>query len=292
MKLDPSKVNFCKGIWSKARVPIRPGPEGLALYRAYMERCSGESILVLGTTPELVDMALELKVKKVVSIERNPEVIEALRQLGTQDWTKVHLIADDWMEERPDFYSSFNCVVCDGGLLFLKYPGQWERLFKLVYHYLVPGGVFVAKEWAEPPGDRDYDQFKENLISGFETKKKEQNRKDLIESYIHLASELWLVALIKTTRKDGSFNQPIVVKRLDALIEELKQRFPDPEIVQITEGTLKFIARSQPGTTDVITGVRFESAEALLAAQGFRSEHYPLPDPPISGANYMFAAYK
>lgn len=292
MNLDPAQVSFRKGIWSKLRVPIRPGPEGLDLYRAQMERFPGKNILILGATPELVDLALELNAKKVVSVERNPEVMAALRQLGTKDWTEVQLVAGDWLEERPDFYSSFHCIVCDGGLLFLEYSVQWARLFKLIYSYLVPGGVFVAKEWAEPPGDRDYERLKENLIGCFEAKSKEQNYNDMIESYLHLVSELWLAALVNTTRKDGSFNQNIVVQRLDTLTKELKQRFPDPEMVQITEGALKYTARSQPDTTDIITGVSFEAAEALLAAQGFRSEHFPLPDPPIFGANYMFVADK
>lgn len=292
MSLDLERVKFIKSFWSNLRVPVRPGVEGLALYRTQMERFPEKNILVLGATPELVDFALELNAKKVVSVERNPEVMEAMRQLGEKDWTEVHLIAGNWLEERPDFYSSFNCVVCDGGLLFLEYPGQWERLFKLVYDYLVPSGVFVAKEWAEPPGDRDYDQLKKNLIGCFEARSMDQNRKELIESYIRLVSELWLAALIKTTREDGSFDQDIVVKRLDTLTEDLKQKFPNLEMVQITEGTLQHLARSRPGTTDVITGVRFEPAEALLSAQGFRSEHFPLPDPPISDANYMFVAEK
>jgi SAM-dependent methyltransferase len=292
MSLNPERVKFIKSFWSNLSVPVRPGVEGLALYRAQMERFPEKNILVLGATPELVDLALELNAKKKVSVERNPEVMEAMRQLGKKDWTEVELVAGNWFEERPDFYSSFNCVVCDGGLLFLEYPGQWERLFKLIYSYLVPGGVFVAKEWAEPPGNRDYDRFKENLIGCFEAKNKDQNHNAMIESYIRLVSELWLATLIKTTRKDGSFDQDIVVKRLDTLTEELKQTFPEPKMVQITEGTLQHLARSQPGTTDVITGVRFEAAEALLAAQGFRSEHFPLPDPPIFGANYMFVADK
>lgn len=292
MNLDPARVNFRKSVWSNLRVPVRPGSEGLALYRAQMERFPEKNVLVLGATPELVDLSLELNAKKVVSVERNPEIMEAMRQLGTKDWAKVHRVIGDWLEERPDFYWSFNCVVCDGGVLFLEYPGQWECLFKLVYSYLVPGGVFVAKEWAEPPGDRGYDWLKENLISCFETKSKTQNRNEMIESYTHLVSELWLATLVKTTQKNGSFDQDIVVKRLDTLTEYLKQRFPDPAIVQITEGGLQYLARSQPGTTDVITGVRFEPAEKLLSAQGFRSKHFPLPDPPIFGANYMFVADK
>ena len=292
MAQNQEGVQLFTSVWSNLCVPVRPGPEGLDLYRTRMERFPEKHILVLGATPELIDMALELDAGKVVSVERNAEIMEAMRALGTKDWTEVQLVAGDWLEERPDFYASFNSIVCDGGLLFLEYPGQWEQLFKLVYSYLNPGGVFVAKEWAEPPGDRDYEPFKEKMIGRFEDKSKFQNREELIESYIRLASELRLATFIKTTRKDGSFDQKILVKRLDTLLEELGRRFPDPVMVQIAEAALKYLARSQPGTTDVIAGVRFDDADVLLRKHGFKSEHFPLPDPPIPGANYMFVAQK
>jgi hypothetical protein len=86
---------------------------------------------------------------------------------------------------------------------YMGKQAQWEQLFKLVWKYLKPGGVFVAKEWAEPPGDRDYERFKEEMIRRFETKSTGQNRLEVIESYIRLASEL---RLAKTTREDGSFD--------------------------------------------------------------------------------------
>lgn len=292
MSLNQERVQSLKNVWSRLRAPVRPGPEGLDLYRAQIERFPGITILVLGATPELVDMALELNAKRVVCVERDPEIMEAMRQLAKKDWTGVEQVEGDWLQERQDFHSSFDCVVCDGGLLFLKYPGQWKLLFKLVYSYLVPGGVFVAKEWAEPPGDRDYDRFVEEMISRFEAESKDQCREKLIELYTHLASELWTAALIKTTQKDGSFDQNILVRRLDTLTDELIQRFPDPEMVQITQAALKYIARSRPGTTDVIAGVRFETGNILLSGQGFRSEHFPLPHPPIPGALYMFVAHK
>jgi hypothetical protein len=145
MILDPARVTFLKNVWTNVRWPIRPGPEALDLYRAQMERFPEKNVLVLGPTPELVDLSLELNAKKVVSVERDPEIFEAMRQLGTKDWTEVHPVIGDWLEERPDFYLSFNCVVSDGGLLYLEYPGQWGRLFKLVYSYLVPGGGLCDK---------------------------------------------------------------------------------------------------------------------------------------------------
>jgi hypothetical protein len=63
-------------------------------------------------------------------------------------------------------------------------------------------------------------------------------------------------------------------------------------MVQIAEAALKYLARSQPGTTDVVAGVRFDDADVLLCKHGFKSAHFPLPDPPIPDANYMFVAHK
>src|SRR6266496_4700079 len=117
MNPNQERVQFLRSVWSGLRVPVRPGPEGLDLYRAQMERFPSMNVLVLGSTPELVDMALALKAKKVVSMERDPEIMEAMRQLGKEDWTAVELVAGDWLEERQIFYSVFDCVVCDGGLL-------------------------------------------------------------------------------------------------------------------------------------------------------------------------------
>lgn len=292
MAVNLERVKLIKDVWNNLRVPIRPGPEGLDLYRNCMKRVAKKNILVLGATPELVDMAVELKASKIISIERNPEILEAMKQLGTYDWSNVQLIADDWLSEQPDFASSFDCIVCDGGVLFLEYPGQWERLFSLVNSYLVPGGLFVAKEWAEPPGDRDYKQLKDALIREFEEESRDLNRQDMIELYKIYASELRLATMVGSTDNRGSFNQTVIVARLDSLIEELEQRFPDPEMIQLTLGAMKYLARSQPDSTDVSTGVRYEGAAKLLAGQGFESECFPLPDRPVSGGNYMFVARK
>src|SRR5512135_3369017 len=114
MSLKRQRVQSFKNVWSRLRAPVRPGPEGLDLYRSQMERFPGITILVLGATPELVDMALELNAKRIVSVERNLEIMEAMRQLARKDWRGVELVEGNWLEERHDFYSSFDCVVCDG----------------------------------------------------------------------------------------------------------------------------------------------------------------------------------
>ncbi len=290
--ISQEKATFFRDVWSRLMVPVRPGSEGLDLYREQINQLARKNVLVLGATPELVDMALRLGAERVVSIERNPEIMAAMRQLGEEDWSGVQMVVGDWLEQRPDFHAAFNCIVCDGGLLFLKFPGQWERLFELVHCYLVPRGVFVAKEWAEPEGDRDYEIVKSDLIRTFEQQHSMMDAEQMAKAFSGLVSELRLAAFIDMTCEDGSFAQEPLVARLDALLEELEQRFPDPELVAMTHAAIKYLARSQPGMTDTVAGVRYRDAEKLLSRQGFQCQEHPLPDAPLRGGNYMFVACK
>jgi SAM-dependent methyltransferase len=292
MVLDQDRVKFYRDMWNNLRVPVRPGPEGLDLYRSCMNSVPEKNFLILGATPELVDMAVEIGASRIVSIERYPEVMEAMRQLGKYEWSSVESIIGDWLYEHPDYIASFDCIVCDGGLLFLDHPAQWRTLFSRVHNYLVPGGIFVAKELAEPPGNRDYEQLKEKLTRQFEEDSTAVDHDVKMELYKLLVSELRVATLMDNTDNDGKFIQTDNVKRLDTLIDEFEKKFPESEMVQITLGAFKYLARSQPGTTDVITGVRYEGTKELLAELGFESEYYPLPDRPVPDANYMFVAQK
>jgi len=292
MHISLDNVAFFRDIWSNLRVPVRPGPEGLELYLEEMEKFTGRQVLILGATPELVDMAVRLEADRVVSVERNPEIMAAMQQLAGEDWSSVEMVVGDWLEDRTAFHGAFNYIACDGGLLFLESPGQWNRLFELVYSYLATGGVFVAKEWAEPDSTPDYEIVKEELLRVFDTKLPELSQTQTVEAFIRLASEFRLAAFIGMTCADGSFDQPLLVTRLDALFEELEARYPDPVLVSIARGALKHLARSQPAVTDTVAGVRYEGAEALLLRQGFCVTEHPLPDAPVPGGNYMFIARK
>ena len=129
--ISQEKTAFFRDVWSRLTVPVRPGPEGLDLYREQIDLFTRKQVLVLGATPELVDMALRLGADRVVSIERNPEIMAAMRQLGEEDWSSVQMVVGDWLEHRSEFHAAFNCIVCDGGLLFLEFPGQVGAPFRI-----------------------------------------------------------------------------------------------------------------------------------------------------------------
>ena len=290
MNTENDQAKHFANVWGKLTAPVKPSEDGLRIYREEAERFSDKRILILGATPELVDMAVESGAEKIVSIERFPGVVAAMRQLGKKDWSSVDMVIGNWLEDRPDFHSAFNCILCDGGLLFLEYPAQWGQLFRIVRTYLEPDGVFVAKEWAEPPGIWDYDRMLQDHVAAFKEEASRLNLEQKHRAYIKLLSELRIIVFVNATQDDGSFDQDLLIERSDRLIEKFEKEFPDNSMIGITHAAFKYLARSQPGTTDTVAGVRYDRTSELLAQNGFESRYFPLPDPPIPDSNYMFAA--
>jgi SAM-dependent methyltransferase len=290
MKNADDEVQRYANLWSNLTMPVRPSQGVLGVYRQAMAGLEKKRVLILGSTPELIDMAVGAGAERVVSIERSPTVIEAFRTLAEKDWSGVQSISGDWLEDRPEFHGRFNCIMCDGGILFLEYPGQWDRLFAVVHSYLEPGGFFAAKGWAEPPGDWNSEELAETQIAAFKASRPGLGDGQLRTSFIRLASILRLVSLVGAVRPDGSYDQKILVEQADGLKNRLEREFPDPAMIEIAHAALKYLARSQPGRTDTVTGAGYDHAELLLRQNGFDPRNFPLSDPPIDGSTFVFVA--
>jgi hypothetical protein len=176
--------------------------------------------------------------------------------------------------------------------MFLEYPGQWNQLFAIARAYLAPQGVFVGKSWAEPAGDRSYDDMVEAHIGAFKASSPGLQADEYRKAFIGLATMLRLDTFVDATRADGSFDQELLVERADQLLDRVEREFPDPAMVEISHSALKYLARSQPGRADTISGAGPDRAEQLLRQNGFRPTIFPLPDAPIEGSTYVFAAYR
>ena len=56
------------------------------------------------------------------------ETMEALRRLASEDWARVELVVGDWREPQAAWSSTFDLVLCDGGLMFLPFPDDWRTV--------------------------------------------------------------------------------------------------------------------------------------------------------------------
>lgn len=122
--------------WQNYDVPLIPSPEDLD----FMERhlVAGGDTLVLGATPELCSLALEVS-GSVTATDFAEDVIEALRIDGV-DYT-----TSDWNEFLEQGSSRYDNVMTDGGLLCLDLTASWERIARNIRTNLRPNGVFAAR---------------------------------------------------------------------------------------------------------------------------------------------------
>lgn len=292
MKPDESLVERIRRMWGLLTVPMHASPEGLNLYRREMTKVGSAGIMVFGATPEIIDLALELNVPRIVGMDIHPETLEAMRRMGTRDWSHVELYNANWLDRRPDLREAFGGTFCDAGLLFLKYPNQWKQLFELAHEYLKPGGRLVMKAYAPPPNAPSFEEFRRSRLAGFEAQRPSLSVAEQIEQYRRVATELRAAVTFDIVGANGAFDQKVLVQRCDDMAKELLSRYPGAAFREITEAAFLWLARTRPGVTDVITGASAEMATVLLHEVGFASEIVYLPDVPVPNGNYVIIATK
>lgn len=133
--------------WGNYAPPLIPGDQDLAFMRQQL--VPGGSALVLGATPELCSMALEVS-DSVTAVDFAEDVIAALRLDGVQ------YTCADWFEFLKHNPEQFDNIMTDGGLVCLEFPDSWQEMAGLIGARLKPGGVFAARVYlstSEPPKD-------------------------------------------------------------------------------------------------------------------------------------------
>ena len=291
--VDPKLVEHLRRMWSLLSVPVRPSAEGLRVYAEGLG--TGRRVLVLGTTPELIDLAVERKSSRIVSMERNPATILALRQFAHRPWDGVELRCADWLEADSRLEGAFDCIACDGGLLFLDFPGLWERLLANVRRYLAPGGEFIAKMTSLPePGgsvssENAYAERVDALLDAHD-RLRAAYPADARAHFIGLMSQLRVLTFLGATQDSGAFDTALLVRRTDQLASAMLARHPELEDGEVIRAALVHLARSRADGVDTVAGATKEQARALFRRCGFRYTATPLEDPPLPGGNYMIRA--
>ena len=128
--MDEKRVRRIVDSWRIVGSPARPDAAQVEVFRSAVKTAT--RVLVMGTTPELIDLLLDKAVDRITAVERDPDTIEAMRRLATKDWAGVELVPGDWLDPRPAWRSAFDLVLCDGGLIFLPFPDDWRAVLTVV----------------------------------------------------------------------------------------------------------------------------------------------------------------
>jgi SAM-dependent methyltransferase len=138
----------------RMRPPLRPDADVVAAFRSLTRDCS-EPMLLLGVTPELVDLSPNL-----TAIDRTQAMIDSI---WPGDTPQRRALVGNWLKLRLPS-ASFASVVCDGGALAFPYPGLPTKVLREAANVLIPGGRFVTRVYASP----DEGETLEALRAAFE----------------------------------------------------------------------------------------------------------------------------
>jgi len=128
--------------WQTPR-PIRPSEAMMAVYERWIRRVAGgrpARMLILGSTPELRDLALALGVVPV-ACDHSRQIWETMGRLMQRKGAEEFLHSQ-WLEIPED--RPYDLVAGDGSLVMLQ-PEQIEPMIRKIARLLKPDGAAVLK---------------------------------------------------------------------------------------------------------------------------------------------------
>lgn len=292
MTIDEATVVQIQSVWSNTAPPVRPSKEGLELFRSVLRDSSAEHVLILGATPELVDLSIDEGVRRVTSLELKPEILAGMRRIGERGWKYVETLTGNWLDHRPDFDGAFDAVLCDGGLLFLDFPDSWRALLENIGRYLKMDGCAAVSAYCIPPDAPGFEEYKHDRLSRFDRELVGVDGADITNLYRALAAELLCATFAGAERADGSFDINLIEDRLASTATGLKNRYRDAALHEIVAANFKGVARNHDGKLELRALVPPGLGKPIIEQCGFDVDVIPLPDPPVPAADYVYVARK
>ncbi len=270
--------------------PIRPSAAVLAEFRRHFEVTAGRPALVLGATPELVDLLNELG-SPVTCLDWSADIFEAMRRLARTDWSRVRFRHGDWRVVQPDFANSFGCMASDGGSLFLRFPEEWRAVSSAAHEYLLPGGRWITRGLHWPGSDIPFETWVRQRIREYEARRATLPAERQLEQFKHLTMEIRMRTAHGITAETGALDETEFLSRNEKAAHILAGVYPDPVLCEIAEMNLVLLARPAPGRTLIVSAASPAVASAALAGLDFDIEATELKWRDLC-CDYVLAAVK
>lgn len=137
---EPGQWPKAAKFWPMIGEPLRPNTKDIEAVITAVSQWPGSAprVLILGVTPEYYHLKWP-EGSSLQAVDRTPEMIEYVWP-GTAEQAALA----DWRElPFPD--SSFDIVLCDGGLHLLDYPAGQKAMIAELHRTLAPGGLAVFR---------------------------------------------------------------------------------------------------------------------------------------------------
>jgi SAM-dependent methyltransferase len=222
--MDESVVQRIMEDWRVVTWPIRPDTARVELFRSALAGAS--SAVVMGATPELIDMLLTEGVDRVAAIDLHPETMEAMRRLASEDWSRVELVVGDWRDPRPGWDCAFDLMLCEGGLMFLPFPDEWRKVLAVIHSYLRPGGRMVTTTVSVSPSEAGFQVHYAQAIARFESERPALEPERQARWFAELVSQLNGVSRFGAVDQDGRVRLDVAAAARRWIADDLRRRYP------------------------------------------------------------------
>jgi SAM-dependent methyltransferase len=220
-EVDERVVHRIMESWRLIGSPARPDATVIERFRSAMT--SPDSALVMGATPELIDMLLNEGVRRIAAMELHPETMEAMRRLAHEDWSRVERVVGDWGDPRPGWDSAFDVALCDGGLMFLPFPDAWRRVLAVIRGYLRPGGRLVSRTSGISPSKDGFREPYAQAVAAFESERPALDPERRARRFLELMSQVRGMCRYGAVDSEGRVLLDVAAATLRALVPLLER---------------------------------------------------------------------
>jgi hypothetical protein len=252
--------------WELTTEPIRPSRADLVhMTRQIEKRFVKPRILILGMTPELVNMAHRLGAARIVVMELRSIGLEAYRRLVEAPFEAIN---GDWREFRLECDQSFDVILGHGPFIFLAFPHEWIATLRVVRRYLIPGGVVIMRHFHVPPGGYPFAANYERLLGEFETHTEGMNEVLRSREFLKTVTSLRCSAILGATQADGVVDQEELDRLMAREKRDIEQRYGGEEIWQQMREEFDYPTAAGYGSVRPLAAPRLDQARQALESGG------------------------
>ena len=180
MKKEQSSIwpTFLKH-WKYYHSPGKPSKDDLRIVERWLKRLKAKRVLILGSTPQLRDLAAKLKLETTVMDMQN-EMLQGMKQYMERKKVQETVIQSNWLT-TPLKEGHFDVVL--GDLIMENVQHEYKiPLLRNISRWLKPKGYFITKVFFVPEHYAKYDPVP--IINYIAQLPRNENRQS--ELFVHL----------------------------------------------------------------------------------------------------------
>ncbi len=292
MSTADEKIKEISTWWNMFRWPLRPGMEELDVIGKLVKRVDAGQGMVLGSTPELVDLLLRQQGLRVVILDNFEPSVRAMEKLGQENWTSVKIILSDWLTKVNPLNESLDLILAHNSFIFLQFPEMWEKLFKILRGYLDINGRIVARCFFAPSRPFNFETFFEQTFNRLRTINNDRPSTSDIETFKRELTAIRLGTALESINPKGVLECKGRNNRIDTVKKTLGQSFTHSSYREIMDAVFCKEFAKEGGLVPVAIP-DWENVKTILETTGFVVESdIPLESEIFPGVIRCFSAVK